>query len=35
VEPDDGPSLTLRGRCQRFLTAPPPEGWDGVSDIEK
>ncbi len=27
---DDGPALTLSGRCKKFLHDPPPEAWDGA-----
>lgn len=35
AEPADGPSLTLKGRCEAFLAEPPPPEWDGVADLEK
>ena len=34
LRPDDGPSLTFLKRCERFLTNPPPEEWDGVYELE-
>jgi len=27
---DDGPALTLAGRCREYIDAPPAEDWDGV-----
>ena len=27
---EDGPALTLSGRCRKFLHDPPPEAWDGA-----
>jgi adenylate cyclase len=30
--PDDGPSRTMRGRCEAYRQAPPPEEWRGVFD---
>ncbi len=30
VRTDDGPSLTYLNRCKAYLTAPPPDDWDGV-----
>jgi adenylate cyclase len=35
VDPADGPSLTMKGRCEAFLAEPPPPEWDGVADLEK
>lgn len=29
---DDGPSHLYVKRCQRFVVAPPPEDWGGISD---
>ncbi len=31
----DGPSLTIKARCEAFLAEPPPPEWDGVADLEK
>ena len=28
--PDDKPSRLCRGRCEHYIKAPPPPGWDGV-----
>ena len=28
--PDDGPSLTMAGRCRHYKEAPPPDDWDCV-----
>jgi len=28
--PNDGPSLTMAGRCRHYKDAPPPEDWDCV-----
>ncbi|UCD56439.1 MAG: adenylate/guanylate cyclase domain-containing protein, partial [Candidatus Hydrogenedentota bacterium] len=30
IKPDDGPSLTYVKRCKEYLSAPPPDDWDGV-----
>ncbi len=30
IRPDDGPSLTYLKRCSEYLSAPPPDDWDGV-----
>lgn len=29
-DPNDGPSKVFLERCQKFLTSPPPQDWDGV-----
>ncbi len=29
VTPDDGPSLTMLGRCNEYKTDPPADNWDG------
>lgn len=33
--PDDGPSLALLERCERFEAHPPPPDWDGATNLEK
>ena len=33
--PGDGPSAVLISRIEHLKTNPPPEGWDGSSQIEK
>jgi len=35
LNPHDGPSHTLRSRCEKFLVSPPAEAWDGVTELEK
>lgn len=35
VDPNDGPSLTMATRCNEFLVTPPPEDWDGATDLAK
>jgi len=35
VAPGDRPSQLYVARCQRFLVAPPPTNWDGVSVLEE
>lgn len=30
IKADDGPSRTYLKRCNEYLTAPPPDDWDGV-----
>ncbi len=30
IDPNDGPSLTYKGRCEHFIINPPPEDWDRV-----
>jgi adenylate cyclase len=32
--PDDPPSIVLAARSQMYLSAPPPENWDGVYAFE-
>ena len=34
VDEGDGPSRRLFGLCAQFEVYPPPEGWDGVSELE-
>ncbi|MBW0433944.1 MULTISPECIES: tetratricopeptide repeat protein [Leptospira] len=34
LTPDDGPSKKYIGRCQAFITTPPPEDWDGVFEMK-
>lgn len=29
IAPDDGPSLTMKARCQEYKEDPPPEDWNG------
>jgi len=31
--PDDGPSLTMLKRCNRFAKKPPPKDWDGIHKL--
>ncbi len=33
IDMDDGPSKTYYKRCQAFSQTPPPENWDGVSNL--
>jgi adenylate cyclase len=35
VDAGDGPSRRLLSLCTQFELHPPPEGWDGVSSLEK
>lgn len=35
VDESDGPSRRLLSLCTEFELHPPPEGWDGVSGLEK
>lgn len=35
VDQTDGPSLTMATRCNEFLIHPPPEDWDGATDLAK
>ena len=35
VDESDGPSRRLLSICSEFELHPPPEGWDGVSGLEK
>jgi class 3 adenylate cyclase len=35
VIPNDGPSLTFLKRIDGFMTAPPPENWDGSWHLEQ
>jgi adenylate cyclase len=35
VDQNDGPSLTMATRCNEFLLNPPPEDWDGATDLAK
>ena len=35
VDESDGPSRRLLALCTEFELHPPPEGWDGVSGLEK
>ncbi len=35
IDEDDGPSQRLLRLSEAYLVAPPPEGWDGVSNLEK
>lgn len=35
VDQSDGPSRRLLALCMEFEVHPPPEGWDGVSGLEK
>ncbi|MEE9274724.1 MAG: adenylate/guanylate cyclase domain-containing protein [bacterium] len=30
LDEDDGPSKTMRGRCELYMENPPPEGWNGA-----
>jgi adenylate cyclase len=30
LQPEDGPSKTMLGRCTAFRQSPPPEDWNGV-----
>jgi len=32
--PDDGPATLYLRRCWRFLAAPPPSNWEGVSVLK-
>lgn len=34
VNPEDGPSRIFCTRCEHYMDAPPPEGWDGVFDMQ-
>lgn len=34
LTPDDGPSKKYIGRCQAFITNPPPADWDGVFEMK-
>ncbi len=34
VDPDDGPSKVYHDRCKDYIENPPPEDWDGVSDMK-
>ena len=29
----DGPAITLAGRCREFRNTPPPDDWDGISNM--
>ena len=33
--PEDVPTRLYLERCERFLRSPPPEDWDGVTDLEQ
>ncbi len=33
IDIEDGPSKTYYKRCQAFAQTPPPESWDGVSNL--
>ncbi|MFL5320290.1 MAG: CHASE2 domain-containing protein [Myxococcaceae bacterium] len=35
LEPADGPSKTLKKRCEKFMEQPPPMPFDGISNLEK
>jgi adenylate cyclase len=35
VDQNDGPSLTMATRCNEFLLNPPPDDWDGATDLAK
>lgn len=34
ADPADGPSRTFITRCKKYIKTPPPEGWDGVHDMD-
>ncbi len=34
IDKNDGPSQVFVERCKKFMETPPPEGWDGVYDME-
>lgn len=31
----DGPTKVLAGKCNQFMQHPPPDDWDGVTQLEK
>ncbi len=33
--PDDGPTVTYRDRCSKFMRNPPPKNWDGVFNMTR
>lgn len=35
LDPNDGPSKTLKSRCFQFTIKPPPDDWDGSVALEK
>jgi adenylate cyclase len=35
IDRTDGPCQRLFRLCEEYLVHPPPEGWDGVSNLEK
>lgn len=35
VWPEDGPSQTMRERCQIYQRTPPPDEWDGVFEATR
>lgn len=34
VDPEDGPSKVYVERCNTYIQSPPPEGWDGVFEMQ-
>jgi adenylate cyclase len=34
ITPDDGPSKTIKDRCEKYKLDPPDEGWDGSFSME-
>ncbi len=34
LKPEDGPSKTYIGRCEKFKADPPAEDWDGVFHLK-
>jgi adenylate cyclase len=33
IDPDDGPSKTYIGRCEKYSVEPPPAEWDFVETM--